>query len=113
MAQMSVPAEPSYKTTSYNGLKGADFSNDPSLVSRNHSPDLLNMISDNGGSPIKRKGWEVTDEANGKIANMWHFQMYGKKWHVAIVQGVSNSTIVEFDNDGAITTLATLSGWTG
>lgn len=113
MAQMTVPAEPSYKTTTYNGLKGADFANDPSLVARNHSPDLVNMISDNGGSPIKRKGWEVTDEASGKIANMWHFQMYGKKWHVAIVQGVSNSTIVEFDNDGAITTLATLSGWTG
>lgn len=113
MAQMTVPAEPSYKTTTYNGLKGADFANDPSLVARNRSPDLVNMISDNGGSPIKRKGWEVTDEANGKIANMWHFQMYGKKWHVAIVQGVSNSTIVEFDNDGAITTLATLSGWTG
>ena len=113
MAQMSVPAEPSYKSTSYSGLKGADFSNDPSLVAKNHSPDLVNMISDNGGSPIKRKGWEVTDEANGKIANMWHFQMYGKKWHVAIVQGVSNSTIVEFDNDGAITTLTTLSGWTG
>lgn len=113
MAQMTVPAEPSYKTTTYNGLKGADFANDPSLVARNHSPDLVNMISDNGGSPIKRKGWEVTDEANGKIANIWHFQMYGKKWHVAIVQGVSNSTIVEFDNDGAITTLTTLSGWTG
>lgn len=113
MAQMTVPAEPSYKTTTYNGLKGADFANDPSLVARNHSPDLVNMISDNGGSPIKRKGWEVTDEANGNIANMWHFQMYGKKWHVAIVQGVSNSTIVEFDNDGAITTLDTLSGWTG
>ena len=56
MAQMSVPAEPSYKSTSYSGLKGADFSNDPSLVARNHSPDLLNMISDNGGSPIKRLG---------------------------------------------------------
>lgn len=119
MAQMTVPAEPSYKTTTYNGLKGADFANDPSLVARNHSPDLVNMISDNGGSPIKRKGWEVTDTAanhsiaNEDIVNIWHFQMFGKKWHVAIMRGTSNSTVVEFTDDGTISTLATLTGWIG
>lgn len=110
MAQMSVPAEPSYKTTSYNGLKGADFSNDPSLVARNHSPDLLNMISDNGGSPIKRKGWEVTDMvADEEVLNIWHFQMFGKLWHLACCRDDSNIKLYEIDSDGQLgTALATI-----
>lgn len=103
MAQMSVPAEPSYKSTSYSGLKGADFSNDPSLVAKNHSPDLLNMISDNGGSPIKRKGWEVTDTLPNSVQNIWHFQMYGTKWHIATCRnGTYNRTdIYEINSEGA------------
>ena len=108
MAQMSVPAEPSYKTTSYNGLKGADFSNDPSLVARNHSPDLLNMISDNGGSPIKRKGWEVTDKSvlGESFTHIWHFQMYGKTWHVgALYKAGIGTTIVKIDDDGEYSNL--------
>lgn len=106
MAQMSVPAEPSYKTTSYSGLKGADFSNDPSLVARNHSPDLLNMISDNGGSPIKRKGWEVTDDTVGAWNGIWHFQMFGKKWHIGIARHPNiaiRTYLCEFNDDGEIT----------
>lgn len=109
MAQMSVPAEPSYKTTSYNGLKGADFSNDPSLVARNHSPDLLNMISDNGGSPIKRKGWEVTDTKTGSVKKVWHFQMFGKLWHIGVWVSDTSTYIYEFDEDGAATLLTTIS----
>ena len=111
MAQMSVPAEPSYRTTSYNGLKGADFSNDPSLVARNHSPDLLNMISDNGGSPIKRKGWEVTDIATDEeMLNIWHFQMFGKLWHLACCRSDSTHIkLYEIDSDGQLgTALATI-----
>ena len=123
MAQMSVPAEPSYKTTSYNGLKGADFSNDPSLVARNHSPDLLNMISDNGGSPIKRKGWEVTDEISGKkIVGIWHFQMFGKVWHVAFGEYTYHDPIegnvlmwkpYAIDDDGNATALGSGDGYVG
>lgn len=111
MAQMTVPAEPSYKTTSYNGLKGADFSNDPSLVARNHSPDLLNMISDNGGSPIKRKGWEVTDIATDEeVLNIWHFQMFGKLWHLACCRSDSTHIkLYEINSNGQLrTALATI-----
>lgn len=103
MAQMNVPAEPSYKTTSYAGLKGADFSNDPSLVARNHSPDLLNMISDNGGSPIKRKGWEVTGKTtnNEAVLKIWHFQMFDTVWHIMACQkSPSQINLYEFDDDG-------------
>lgn len=100
MAQMSVPAEPSYKSTSYSGLKGADFSNDPSLVARNHSPDLLNMISDNGGSPIKRKGWEVTADCGHEIVKICHFQMYGKIWRIAVWRDGNNLVLCRFYDDG-------------
>ena len=115
MAQMTVPAEPSYKTTSYNGLKGADFSNDPSLVAKNHSPDLLNMISDDGGSPIKRKGWEVTDSVSStKSTNIWHFQMFGKIWHIAVFQDNSKTYVYAFNDDGELFTPAHGSlNWTG
>lgn len=110
MAQMNVPAEPSYKTTTYNGLKGADFSNDPSLVAKNHSPDLVNMVSDNGGSPIKRKGWEVTDIATDEeVLNIWHFQMFGKLWHLACCRDDSDIKLYEIDSDGQLSTaLATI-----
>ena len=105
MAQMTVPAEPSYRTTSYNGLKGADFSNDPSLVARNHSPDLLNMISDNGGSPIKRKGWEVTEEIGEEVVRIWHFQMFEKLWHIVACRDENYPAeikLYEFNGDGDI-----------
>lgn len=111
MAQMTVPAEPSYKTTTYNGLKGADFANDPSLVARNHSPDLVNMISDNGGSPIKRKGWEVVGKGTGTCYNIWHFQMYGKKWHVGLWSqgsGDGQSGIYQINEDGTKVSLLNL-----
>lgn len=111
MAQMTVPAEPSYKTTTYNGLKGADFANDPSLVARNHSPDLVNMISDNGGSPIKRKGWEVVGKGTGTCYNIWHFQMYGKTWHVGLWSegsGDGQSDIYQINEDGTKVSLLNL-----
>ena len=105
MAQMNVPAEPSYKTTTYNGLKGADFSNDPSLVAKNHSPDLVNMISDNGGSPIKRKGWEVVGEAEGEVVGVWHFQMFEKVWHLVGYKVEGTPTSIRFyqlNDDGTL-----------
>lgn len=118
MAQMSVPAEPSYKTTSYNGLRGADFSSDTSQVANNHSPDLLNLISDYGGLPLKRKGWEIfgTTVADKPIKYIWHFQMFGKKWGIAVTQtalssGTSTMKIHEITSSGvASTALGTVYG---
>ena len=74
MAQMNLPAAPNYRRTSYSGLLGCDFSVDPSLVNKRRSPDCLNMISDEGGNPIKRKGWEVVNNSrSGRIENIWSF----------------------------------------
>lgn len=75
MAQMALPAAPSYQRTSYSRLLGCDFSVDQSLVDRRHSPDCLNMISDNGDNPIKRKGWEIVkSHTSGTIENIWNFE---------------------------------------
>lgn len=57
MAKMDIPAAPKQYITSYTTLKGVDFSVSPVEVDRQHSPDMLNMISDEGGNPVKRKGW--------------------------------------------------------
>lgn len=57
MAQLRVPASLPIRTTRYGELAGCDFSKDASLVSKNRSPFCVNMISDNGGNPIKRLGW--------------------------------------------------------
>lgn len=67
--KLSVPSQPTYKYTYYEGLKGADFSRDRTEVNRRRSPDMLNLISDNGGNPIKRRGWRkmVSVSGAGKI----------------------------------------------
>lgn len=49
----------SIRTTQYQKFKGADFSTEPALVDRARSPLCTNMISDAGGMPEKRCGWET------------------------------------------------------
>lgn len=77
---LTVPEGAPTKTIVYTDLLGVDFSQDASLVDRQHSPDMLNMISDEGGSPVKRKGWEVLIDLSAlgypgaTIEGIWHFQ---------------------------------------
>lgn len=81
---LQVPKSPEYKTTTYDKLTGADFSDEQCSPSR--SPDLLNMISDYGGTPIKRQGWEIYRRETSAILNLWSFK-YVKKYLVAFVGG--------------------------
>lgn len=68
MAQMKVPDTGKMYSTHYSSLKGVDYSCDLTEVDRKRTPTGLNMISDNGGNPIKRKGWRVDADVNcGKI----------------------------------------------
>ena len=68
MARMNVPSSPSLYSTYYKNLKGVDYSCDLTEVSRKRTPTGLNMISDNGGNPVKRLGWRVDANINcGKI----------------------------------------------
>lgn len=99
MAQMTLPSAPSYRRTSYSGLLGCDFSVDPALVSRKRSPDCLNMISDNGGNPVKRKGWEVVDleglptHSDGcAVENIWMFRANGNLFIVFTAKNYPNDS---------------------
>lgn len=67
MAQVAVSNNTSYSTITYTGFKGVDFNPDITKISRQRSPDGLNMISDDGGQPIKRHGWEKVAQLGGTI----------------------------------------------
>ena len=57
MAQQNIPAQATSKTLRYDNLLGVDYQTNPTEINRKRSPDMVNMISDNGGSPIKRFGF--------------------------------------------------------
>ena len=68
MAKMTIPDSARLYSTRYENLKGVDYSCDLTEVSAKRTPTGLNMISDNGGNPIKRVGWRVDADINcGKI----------------------------------------------
>ena len=50
--------------SSYCSFVGVDFSTDPMLVDKNHSPFALNLIADDGGMPEKRLGCRRTEECS-------------------------------------------------
>lgn len=82
---LKVPNSPATNTIVYNDLKGVDFSQDASLIDRRHSPDMLNMISDEGGNPVKRKGWEILyteTRENRTINNVFTFTEDGHEYCV-------------------------------
>lgn len=57
MAQLTVPDAPREYATHYHELLGVDYQADQTEVDRRRSPDMVNMISDFGGNPIKRDGY--------------------------------------------------------
>lgn len=110
MAQLTLPAEPAYKRTSYSELKGVDFSVDPALVDKRHSPDALNMISDEGGNPIKRKGFKllsqaqspaVPSNANGYVQNLWSFVYRNKRFIVYTSAESTKASVHVVDENGS------------
>lgn len=62
MGQMKVPSSPKLYTTIYDNLKGVDYSCDETEVAKIRTPSGLNMISDDGGNPVKRRGWRVVQD---------------------------------------------------
>ena len=87
MGKMRPMSNRSTKTRVYENLKGVDFSVDPSLVDPSRSPWAVNLISDDGGDPMKRPGYEVlvdieeeitagriiTDDTDRKVYNLWSY----------------------------------------
>lgn len=67
-------------TTTYENLKGVDFSRDASLVDRNRSPYCLNMMPDESKSPVKRPGWKTMYSLEGQVHNIWFCTLKDKKY---------------------------------
>ncbi len=67
MGKLKIPNTPPLLTRQYKELKGADFSAPPTECKPSRSPDMVNMISDNGGNPIKRVGWRYMDDLGEPI----------------------------------------------
>lgn len=63
MAQQKLPDIPNPRTTIYDNLLGVDFRADQTEVERRRSPNMVNMISDIGGNPIKRDGYRKIADA--------------------------------------------------
>ena len=57
MAQLKVPDAPREYSTQYHEMLGVDYQSDQTEVDRRRSPDMVNMISDFGGNPVKRDGY--------------------------------------------------------
>lgn len=79
MQQLSVPASPRVYSTQYRTLLGVDYQKDVTDVDRRRSPDMVNMISDLGGNPIKRDGYRIAGDkfetivqtSVGRIFGVW------------------------------------------
>lgn len=83
------------KYTSYSRLKGADFSEDPSRIDRSRSPDILNMISDEGGNPVKRKGWKIIKKASEEDNVLSYHKLYSIGGQCKAEYRYSNYTKIE------------------
>ena len=68
MAQIKVPDAPKEYTTHYRQLLGLDYQSDQTEVSNRRSPEMINMISDLGGNPVKRSGYRVVGDAYAGFA---------------------------------------------
>ena len=70
MAQLTVPEAPREYATHYHELLGVDYQADQTEVDRRRSPDMVNMISDFGGNPVKRDGFRKVGQGYSAITTV-------------------------------------------
>lgn len=87
MAQQALPNVPNPRTTIYDNLLGVDFRADQTEVERRRSPDMVNMISDLGGNPVKRDGFRKVAESYAGLvmANSEAYAIYKDLTGVVVV----------------------------
>lgn len=104
MAQQSLPNVPNPRTTIYDNLLGVDFRADQTEVERRRSPDMVNMISDLGGNPVKRDGFRkvAASYAGLVMANSEAYAIYKDLTGVVVVPiSISTSGTGEIIEDSA------------
>ena len=108
MAQQKLPDVPNPRTTIYDNLLGVDFRADQTEVERRRSPNMVNMISDIGGNPIKRDGFRKVAEAYAGLVTA-QSKPYGVRRDntgiviVPISIGESGTSVIVEDTDKDIT----------
>ena len=102
MARQNVPTQPSVRTTQYNNLLGVDYQSDPTEISRRHSPEIVNMISDFGGIPVKRYGYRSILENVINIFEMngQSYAIQKKNWTASAAHPAIDVSQVDKNSDG-------------
>ena len=110
MAQQKLPDIPSSRTTVYSNLLGVDFRADQTEVERRRSPNMVNMISDYGGNPVKRDGYrKVADSYAGIVmANGARYAVRVDLTGIVIAPVSMNNYMLVEDSSKAITIPSTL-----
>lgn len=86
MATLRSPTNKEYHVSHYENLKGVDFTQNASDVFSRRSPTAINMISNEGGNPVKRCGWEKICETGFNIKDMWSFKYNGEEHLIGLLQ---------------------------
>lgn len=95
MAKMNIPASPTLYYTYYDKLKGADFTSDPTQVDKRRSPEVLNMIKENGNI-VKRKGWHFVTSWTGEVLKMFR---YNEKTYVVTKKRFYENNVVKYSGN--------------
>ncbi len=100
MAQLSIPAQPTMRTVQYADLLGIDYQSNETEISRHRSPQMVNMISDEGGNPVKRFGYRQIGNAD----YVGFVMLNGEMWGVMKIGQSTYVTKVKIDDTGRLST---------
>ncbi|MEG2175008.1 MAG: hypothetical protein RR135_05950 [Oscillospiraceae bacterium] len=78
MRNLRYPQENAVFTTRYGGFRGVDLSTDALLVDERRSPWAPNLISDTGGMPEKRVGWQTHVTLDAPINGLFQATIEGE-----------------------------------
>lgn len=81
MATYKIPDSPKKYKTEYSKFKGVDLSSNPTQVdSARGAMGTVNLISDSGGFPEKRKGWRVLQTCEAPVNGLYRGVIKGKEY---------------------------------
>lgn len=81
MATYKIPDSPKKYKTEYSKFKGVDLSSNPTQVeSTRGAMGTVNLISDSGGFPEKRKGWRVLQNCEAPVNGLYRGVIKGKEY---------------------------------
>lgn len=81
MATYKIPDSPKKYKTEYSKFKGVDLSSNPTQVdSTRGAMGTVNLISDSGGFPEKRKGWRVLQTCEAPVNGLYRGVIKGKEY---------------------------------